>query len=296
MKVIFFGTSEFAVPALKALHLSSHKVVAVFTAPPKPAGRGKQLRKSAVHLIAEELGFEVRTPSSLKNEPMPEADFGVVAAYGLLLPQAVLDAPKHGCLNIHPSDLPRWRGAAPIQRAIMAGDTQTAVCIMQMDAGLDTGDVLHKAFLPIAPNETAGSLHDKTAILGGVMTVEVIDDFAKFPPQKQGEEGMTYAKKIAPEDEKIDWSKTAQEVSCQIRGLSPYPSSYFEFDGQKIKVFQCNVVQSLGDAATAIDDKLTIACGQGAVQITELQRPGKRAMSAKDFLQGFKIPAGAKLQ
>lgn len=295
MNIVFFGTSEFAVPALKALALSSHKIVAVFTAPPKPAGRGKQLRKSAVHLTAEEMGLEVRVPSSLKGEAIPAADFGVVAAYGLLLPQAVLDAPKHGCLNIHPSDLPRWRGAAPIQRAIMAGDAQTAVCIMQMDSGLDTGDVLHKAFLPIAPNETAGSLHDKCAMLGAVMTLEVVDDYAKFFRQKQTEEGLVYAKKIMPEDEKINWQATAEQVSCQIRGLSPYPAAYCELEGQKIKIFACAVAEGSGAAGAALDDKLTIACGQGAVKITELQKAGKRVMSAKDFLAGNKILAGTKL-
>lgn len=289
------GTPDFAVPALQGLIASEHEVVAVYTAQPRPAGRGKKLRQSAVHDVAEAAGLDVRTPSSLKTESLPECDIAVVVAYGLLLPQHVLDAPKYGCLNIHPSALPRWRGAAPLQRTIMAGDVSTAVCIMQMDAGLDTGAVLMREDFDLPAKMTAGELHDKCAEIGAKLTLETIANIAGLQPEIQPEDGVTYAKKILKDDERIDWSKTAVEIECQIRGLNPFPGAYFEYDGQKVKVHAADVVDAEGDAGVALDDKLTIACGQGALKVVNLQKAGKRAMSAADFLSGNKIPAGTNL-
>ena len=295
MKVIFMGTPAFALPALQALINSEHEIVAVYTAPPRPAGRGKKLRNSEVHQLADENDLEVRALASLKEEKLPECDIAVVAAYGILLPKHILDGPKYGCINIHPSLLPRWRGAAPVQRAIMAGDDETAVCIMQMDEGLDTGDVLRQAGLPLPPTITAGQLHDQTAMLGAIMTLEVIADIENITPQKQSEDGVTYAKKIKKEDELIDWSKTAEEVSCQIRGMNPFPGAYFMHEGEKFKIFEHEVLDEQGETGEVIDDELTIACGTGAVKVKRIQRQGKSAMAAEDFLRGFKIEKGSIL-
>jgi methionyl-tRNA formyltransferase len=296
MKIIFMGTPDFAVPALRALINSTHEIVAVYTAAPKPAGRGKQLRQTAVHEVAEAEGLEVRIPASLKAEQLPECDVAVVVAYGLLLPQHILGAPKHGCLNIHPSALPRWRGAAPIQRTIMAGDDASAVCIMQMDAGLDTGAVLMREDFALSAQITAGELHDKCAEIGAKLTLQTINSINSLKAIPQVELEVTYAKKITKEDERSDWTKTARQIDCQIRGLNPFPSAYFEHRGEKIKVFGCEVVDASGEAGLALDGALTIACGQGAICITELQKAGKRRMNAKDFLAGNKIPTGTKLQ
>lgn len=288
-KIIFMGTPGFAVPALKTLAASEHEIVAVYTAPPKPAGRGKELRKSAVHEEAERLGLKVLTPASLKTETLPESDIAVVAAYGLLLPEHILKGPKFGCINIHPSLLPRWRGAAPLQRTIMAGDKETAVCIMQMDKGLDTGDILAIEKFSVG-KMTVGELHDKCAELGAKMTLDVVNNIENLKPQKQSEEGVTYAKKLTREDEKIDWNKSAEEIDNQVRGLNPFPGAYFEYNGEKIKVLAVDVVSGAGKPGTVLDDVLTIACGSGAVRIQELQKPGKRVMSTKEFLNGSKIP------
>ena len=297
MKIIFMGTPDFAVPALRTLiesaKNSEHELVAVYTAPPKPAGRGQALRKSAVHIVAEAAGLEVRTPATLKTEELPECDIAIVVAYGLLLPQHVLDAPKFGCLNIHPSALPRWRGAAPIQRTIMAGDAQTAVCIMQMDAGLDTGAVLMREDFALSAKITAGELHDKCAEIGARLVLQTINNINALEATSQSEHEVTYAKKISKDDERIDWSKPAQEIENIIRGLNPFPAAYFELAGQKIKVFAADVVDGSGAAGATLDDALTIACGHGALKITSLQKAGKRIMTAKEFLAGNKIPAGA---
>ncbi len=282
------GTPGFAVPALLKV-AAVHEVVAVYTAPPKPAGRGKELRKSAVHEAAERLGLKVLTPASLKAEALPEADIAVVAAYGILLPEHILNAPKFGCVNIHPSLLPRWRGAAPLQRTIMAGDEETAVCIMKMDKGLDTGDVLAVERLAVG-GWTAGELHDKCAELGAEMVLQVVGNIENLTPQKQSEAGVTYAKKITREDEKIDWTVSAVKVENKIRGLNPFPGAYFEYKGEKIKVLAAEVVDGGGKAGVALDDTLTIACGKGALRITQLQKSGKRVMTAKEFLNGAKIP------
>jgi methionyl-tRNA formyltransferase len=218
-----------------------------------------------------------------------------VVAYGLLLPQHILDAPKFGCLNIHPSALPRWRGAAPIQRTIMAGDAQTAVCIMQMDAGLDTGAVLLREDFAFEPKITADELHDKCAEIGAHLVLQTINNISSLKAIPQSPHEVTYAKKITKDDEKIDWTKPANEIENIVRGLNPYPAAYFEHNGEKIKVFQCDVVESSGKAGTVLDDALTIACGTNALKITSLQKAGKRIMSAKEFLAGNKIPAGTKL-
>ncbi len=283
------GTADFAVPALQKLIDSAHEIAAVYTAPPKPAGRGKNLRKSPVHELAESHNLPVQTPASLKNETLPECDLAVVAAYGILLPKSVLQAPKFGCINIHPSLLPRWRGAAPIQRTIMAGDKETGVCIMQMDEGLDTGAILAMEKLPLAQKITAGELHDICAEQGAEMILRVIDDIENFKPTAQSEQGATYAKKITGEDEKISWTKTAREIECQIRGLNPSPGAYFEYGDEKIRVLAADITNETGKPGTVLDDKLTIACGSGALKITALQRPGKRAMTAQEFLNGYKI-------
>lgn len=288
------GTPAFAVPALQALINSEHEIVAVYTAPPKPAGRKMELKKSEIHLLAEENDLQVKPLKTLKDEILPECDVAVVAAYGILLPKHILNSPKFGCINIHPSKLPRWRGAAPVQRAIMAGDEETAICIMQMDEGLDTGDVLRQVDLPLSREITAGELHDQTAMLGAVMTLEVIEDIANTTPQKQSDDGLTYAKKITKQDELIDWQKTAQEISNQIRGLNPFPGAYFLYNNEKFKIFEHEVLDASGDAGKFLEE-LIIACGQGAIKINTIQRQGKRVMNAKEFLNGFKFDKSISL-
>lgn len=295
MKVIFMGTPAFAVPALQAIINSEHDIIAVYTAPPRPAGRGKKLRNSEVHQLAEGHGLEVRAIASLKEEELPECDIAVVAAYGVLLPKHILDAPKYGCINIHPSLLPRWRGAAPLQRSIMSGDSETAVCIMQMDVGLDTGGVLLQKNLPLTDKTTTGSLHDETAQIGAEMTLEVIAKIDELKPQMQSEDGVTYAKKILKADEIIDWSKSAQEVSCQIRGLNPFPGAYFMYDDQKFKIFDHELVSEQGIAGEVLSDDLVIACGVDAIRVNKIQRQGKSAMDREDFLRGYKIAKGSNV-
>lgn len=296
MKIVFMGTPEFAMPALQALINSEHEIVAVYTAPPKPAGRGKQLRKSAIHLLAEKYGIEAKTPASLKEENLPECDAAVVAAYGILLPKHILDVPKYGCLNIHPSLLPRWRGAAPVQRAIMAGDAETAICIMKMDEGLDTGDILMQKNLDIPRDMSAGDLHDQTAITGAVMVLYTLADIETLTPKPQGEEGMTYARKVVAADQRINWLKSSEEIYNQVRGLNPFPAAYFMYEGEKFKVFACRKVDGEGKAGEVIDDMLKVACGDGAIKIVSIQRPGKRPVGAEDFLRGFKLEKGTVLE
>jgi methionyl-tRNA formyltransferase len=288
-KIIFMGTPEFAAPALKALIGSRHEIVAVYTAPPKPAGRGKELRKSFIHQVAEEAHLDVRTPARLKTETLPECDVAVVAAYGLLLPEHILKAPKYGCINIHPSLLPRWRGAAPLQRTVMAGDKETAVCIMKMDKGLDTGDVLAIEKFPLHDKITASELHDKCAEIGADMTLQVIDNIANITPVKQSEQGVTYAKKITSEDERINWNESATEIEQKIRGLNSYPGAYFLYNGEKIKVFEADVLQGKAEPGLVIDKQLSVGCGEGVLKVTKLQKQGKRAMTAKEFLNGSQI-------
>ena len=292
------GTPDFSVPVLKAL-MKKHDVVCVYTQPPRPAGRGQKLTPSPVQKEAEANGIMVRYPVSLKSETeqnlfeMLNADVAVVCAYGLILPLAILSAPKLGCINVHASLLPRWRGAAPIQRAIMAGDKQSGVTIMQMEAGLDTGDMLLSQSTPITEHMTAGELHDKLSQIGADLILKVLD---KMPtPVPQPFEGVTYAHKITKEDCLIDWTKPADVVSPQIRGLSPYPKAYFNYNGESIKVLHATVLQNRTSESvgTVLDDNLSIACGLGTVvRLDSLQRAGKGVVARDDFLRGYPIKVG----
>ena len=295
MKIVFMGTPEFSVSALDALVEAGHEICAVYSQPPRPAGRGKKLRASPVQARAEALGLEVRHPVSLKDSAVQaeflalEADIAVVVAYGLLLPQAVLDAPARGCLNIHASLLPRWRGAAPIHRAIMAGDAETGVCIMQMEAGLDTGPVLTRRSLAIERKETTGALHDRLAALGAAQIVETLADLDNLTPEPQPSDGVTYAAKIDKAEAKVDWSKPAAEVDALIRGLSPFPGAWTRVNGERVKLLGSYVVDEEG-LYGAVLGGFRIACGTGAVQVTRAQREGKKPMDMSEFLKGFGFP------
>lgn len=294
MRVVFMGTPAFSVPVLQALVDAGHQIVAVYCQPPRPAGRGKKDRPSPVQTYAEQLGLDVRYPVSLrKAEAQTEfadlqADVAVVVAYGLILPQAVLDAPKHGCLNIHASLLPRWRGAAPIHRAIMAGDVETGVCIMQMDAGLDTGPVLLSETTAIGPKETTGTLHDRLSALGAGLVVSALMQLLELIPQLQPNEGATYAAKIDKAEARVDWTQPAIMIDRQIRGLSPFPGAWCEVSGERIKLLGSQVVDGSG-APGQILDGFVIACGDGAVEVTRAQRSGKKPMRAVDVLKGLSL-------
>jgi len=305
------GTPEFAVPVLDALVKAGHDVVAAYSQPPRAGGRrGKALTPSPVHARAEELGIEVRTPLSFRKDPdaLPalqalEADVAVVAAYGLILPQAVLDAPKHGCLNVHGSLLPRWRGAAPIQRAILAGDTETGVGIMQMEAGLDTGPVRLEERTPI-DGKTAGELTVELSAMGARLMVQVLADLDGHPAVTQPEDGVTYAAKIEKAEAQIDWSVGAQQVDRQIRAFNPAPGAWFEHEGERIKVLTAHV-QSASDnpgdvhyrttPGLVLDAQLTIGCGDGAIRPDTVQRAGRGVMTVTELLRGFPIPPGIRL-
>jgi methionyl-tRNA formyltransferase len=294
MKVVFMGTPEFSVPVLEALH-GRHEIVAVYCQPPRPAGRGKADRPSPVQARAEALGLTVRHPVSLRNpEAVAEfaalgADVAVVVAYGLILPQAVLDAPRLGCLNIHASLLPRWRGAAPIHRAIMAGDPQTGVCIMQMEAGLDTGPVLLRKAVEIGAEETTAELHDRLSALGARLIVEALERLP-LPAVPQPEEGVTYAAKIDKAEARVDWSRPAAEVDRLIRGLSPFPGAWVEVNGERVKLLRSRLAEGRGAPGQVLGG-FTVACGTGAVEVLEAQREGKRPMAAADVLRGLILPA-----
>ncbi|RYE08900.1 MAG: methionyl-tRNA formyltransferase [Hyphomicrobiales bacterium] len=297
MKIIFMGTPEFAVPTLTEIVSSGHEVVAVYTRAPKPAGRGQAERKSPVHVAAEGFGIPVLTPKTLRNEAEQiafdafGADLGVVVAYGLILPKPILEAPKLGCLNLHGSLLPRWRGAAPIQRAVLAGDARTGVMVMQMDEGLDTGPVALVDEMPIGPDMTSAELHDRMMIVGADLMGRALAalDRGSLTFTPQGEEGVTYAKKIEKAEARIDWSKPAAEVHNLIRGMSPFPGAWFELElgGQltRVKALRSTLVSGSGMPGTILPD-LTIACGEGAVRLTLVQREGKAAMDAATFLRG----------
>jgi methionyl-tRNA formyltransferase len=300
MRIIFMGSPDFAVPTLDALVEAGHEVVAVYTQPPRPAGRGKAERPTPVEERAGELGIEVRSPKSLRGEAEQEAfaeleaDVAVVAAYGLILPQAILDAPMLGCLNVHASLLPRWRGAAPVQRAIMAGDESTGLTIMQMEAGLDTGPMLLKRAVEIE-DKNAAQLTEELANLGASMMVEVLGDLPSFDPIPQPEDGATYAPKIRKEEARIDWSRTSAELVRHVQGLAPFPGAWFEHDGERIKLLAAERAKGGGEAGKVLDDRLTIACGSGAIRPTLLQRAGKGALSIEELLRGFAIPEGTML-
>ena len=293
MRVVFMGSPDFSVPVLEALS-RDHDVICVYCQPPRPAGRGKKDRPTPVQVKAEELGLPVRHPVSLKGEGAQaefaalDAEIAVVVAYGLILPQAILDAPRDGCLNIHASLLPRWRGAAPIHRAIMAGDAETGVCIMQMEAGLDTGPVLLREATEIGSEETTGDLHDRLSIMGARLIGDALTQLP-LEPTPQPEIGVTYAEKIQKEEARIDWSRPALEVDAHIRGLSPFPGAWCEIDGERLKILRCKQADGAGAPGTLFEG-LKVACGDGAIEITALQRAGKRATSAEDFLRGAALP------
>ena len=294
MRVIFMGTPDFSAPVLQALVDAGHEIAAVYCQPPRPAGRGKKDRPSSVQLRAQALGLEVRFPVSLKSAEAQaefaafDADVAVVVAYGLILPQAILDAPRRGCLNIHASLLPRWRGAAPIHRAIMAGDAQTGVCIMQMDAGLDTGPVLLREVVEIAPDETTGDLHDRLSTMGAALVVIALNQLPTLTAAVQPLEGVTYAAKIDKAEARVDWTQSAVVVDQLIRGLSPFPGAWCEVSGERVKLLGSRVVDGTGQPGDVLDG-FVIACGQGAVEVTQAQRSSKKAMAAADVLKGLML-------
>ncbi|MEY4721371.1 MAG: hypothetical protein RIQ46_1096 [Pseudomonadota bacterium] len=301
MRIIFMGTPDFAVPALIALAEAGHEIIAAYSQPPRPGGRrGKELTPSPVHKAAEALGLPVFTPVSLKRADEQAAfaalgaDIAVVAAYGLILPTAVLDAPRHGCLNIHGSLLPRWRGAAPVQRAILAGDAETGVGIMRMEAGLDTGPVLLEGRTPV-DGKTAGELTAELAQMGARLMVRVLADLAAYPEVPQPEDGVTYAKKIDKAEARLDFTQGSAQVERQVRAFAPVPGAFFELAGERCKVLAAELVNASGEPGTVLDDHLTIACGDGAIRPTLVQRAGRPAMATADLLRGWAIPAGAKL-
>lgn len=303
LRLVFMGTPDFAVPALAALIAAGHEIAAVYTQPPRPAGRGHKLQPSPVHRLADAHGIPVRTPRSLRKAEAQEefaaltADAAVVAAYGLILPPAILEAPRLGCINLHASLLPRWRGAAPIQRAIMAGDAETGITVMQMDEGLDTGGMLLRQSVPIGPEATAGSLHDDLAAIGGPLIVRTLDEVAagRLRAEPQPDTGITYAEKIDKAEAGIDWSRSAAALDCHIRGLSPFPGAWFEHDGVRIKVLLSEPADGAGEPGLVLDDRLTVACGEGAVRLKRLQRAGKAAMDVDDYQRGRAISAGTRL-
>ena len=301
------GTPEFSVPTLKALAEAGHEVAAVYSQPPRPAGRGQKERPSPVQAYAESQGWTVRTPTSLKTA-QAQADFAaldldvaVVVAYGLILPQAILDAPRLGCVNVHASLLPRWRGAAPIQRAILAGDAETGVTIMQMEAGLDTGPMLLTRSLPITRETSAQALHDALADLGAAMINDALAglDSGELRATPQPEEGVTYAEKLDKAEGRLDWSASAAALDRRIRAFTPWPGAFFEIESAKgrerIKVLAAEVCDGKGVPGTVLDSRLTVACGDGALRLIKVQRAGKAPMAAEAFLRGFDLPAGSVL-
>jgi len=298
------GTPDFAVTALAALHRAGYDIAAVYCQPPKPAGRGHQMQKTPVHVAAEEFGIPVHTPKSLRDPAEQEKfaalklDVAIVAAYGLILPQAILNAPKYGCINIHGSLLPRWRGAAPIQRAMLAGDTETGITIMQMDAGLDTGAMLLKDSVAINAQTTAPALHDALAQMGGRLIVRALDDLANgaLNPTPQPESGATYASKLSRDDGKIDWAKPAAEIERQVRALNPWPGCFFTLNGETVKLLSAEIAaDQSGQAGTLLDDQFTIACGAQALRLTLLQRPGKTPIDGASLLRGLRLPIRSQL-
>jgi methionyl-tRNA formyltransferase len=305
MRIAFMGTPPFAVPTLAALHAAGHEIACVYTQPPRPAQRGKKLQQSAVHHWAEEHGLPVRTPKSLRSEEAQaefaalDLDVAVVAAYGLILPQPILDAPREGCLNVHGSILPRWRGAAPVQRAILAGDAETGVTIMQMDIGLDTGAMRLVETTPTA-GKSAGMLTHELAEMGALMMVKVLSDLHAFAPHAQPDEGVTYAAKIDKSEARLDFLTSAVQVERQIRAFNPMPGAFFELEGERYKLLAAEVVHPAETVAGAapgvtLDDALTIACNPGAIRATRVQRAGKPAMDAAELLHGRPIPKGTRL-
>ncbi len=306
LRLVFMGTPDFAVPALAALIAAGHDIARVYSQPPRPSGRGHKTRPSPVHAFAEARGIEVQTPRSLRDAEIHRdfaalgADAGVVAAYGLILPAPILEAPRLGCLNIHASLLPRWRGAAPIQHAIMAGDAETGITIMRMDQGLDTGPTVLRKAVAIDATATAGTLHDRLAALGAGLIVEALDGLAggRLRPEPQPADGATYAKKITPDDGRLDWRRPAAALECLVRALSPRPGAWFVHAGERIRVVAGEIAPAPATASPGrvLDDRLTIACGDGALRCLRVQRPGRAAMDADAFLRGFAIFRGTRLE
>ena len=308
MRIAFLGTPDFAVPTLIALGEAGHDIAAVYTRAPKPAGRrGLTVTRTPIHGVAEQLGLPVRTPRTVREDAEVaafaalEIELAVVVGYGLLLPPSILAVPRHGCLNLHPSLLPRWRGAAPIQRPIMAGDTETAAAIMRMEAGLDTGPIVLEERVPIPPDATAGDMQDTLATIGARLMVDALAEIGAGDStlRPQSEEGVLYATKIDKAEARIDWSLPARRVHDLIRGLSPAPGAFFEADigkgGERIKVLRASLASGSGAPGTTLDDALTVACGDGAVRLVTIQRAGGAPMAADAFLRGTSVPAGARV-
>ena len=302
LRLAFMGTPDFAVPTLAELIAQGHDIAAVYSQPPRPKGRGMTLEPGAVHRFADSAKLPVRTPLSLKSAEEQaafaalELDAAIVVAYGLLLPKSILDAPKLGCFNLHGSLLPRWRGAAPIQRAVMAGDAETGVMVMQMDEGLDTGAVLMAERVTIG-RKTSGELTTELSRLGADLMVRSLGALERggVTPQPQSEDGVTYAKKISKEEARIDWSRPAREIDAHIRGLAPFPGAWTDANGERLKILYADPVDGNGKPGLALDDGLTIACGEGALKLVKVQRAGKSVMTAAELLKGFGLPRGTQL-
>ena len=301
MRLVFMGSPDFSVPILDSLVRAGHEVLCVYAQPPRPAGRGHKVRPCPVHAFAEENGLEVRTPKSLRDNDEQAAfaalgaDVAVVAAYGLILPVPVLEAPKRGCINVHASLLPRWRGAAPIQRAILAGDTESGVTIMQMDEGLDTGNMLLTGHLPITPDTTAQSLHDALSAMGADLMVEALERLDDLSPVAQPETGATYAKKLERDEGRLDWTRGADELERMVRALTPWPGVWFEQGGKRVKVLAAEVAEGSGSPGTVLDKTLAVACGTGALRPIRVQKAGKAPMDTEAFLRGTALPVGTRL-
>ncbi|MCE2992588.1 MAG: methionyl-tRNA formyltransferase [Alphaproteobacteria bacterium] len=306
MKIVFMGTPHFALPTLQALIDSEHEIIAVYTKEPKKAGRGQQEVKSPIHQLAEKHGISILTQATLRTHDAAQAladikpDIVVVVAYGLILPQSILDVPKFGCINLHPSKLPRWRGAAPLQHTILAGDTQTDICIIQMDKGMDTGDVILSEEFPIPDDMTTYQLHDEAAKIGARLMITALEQIETGTAIhiQQSDVGITHASKISRDDEKINWHKSSYLVNCQIRTFCPKPGAYFTYNGENIKVLKASYDDSYQhniEAGTVIDDDLAIACDTGILRPELLQREGRKMIYRDAFLRGFSIPQGSKI-
>ncbi len=304
LRLAFMGTPDFAVPTLRALLEAGHEIAAVYCQPPRPAGRGHKLQPSPVQRFAGEAGLPLRhpvklTPDEAESFAALKLDAAVVAAYGLILPKAVLAAPRLGCLNVHGSLLPRWRGAAPLQRSILAGDAETGITIMQMDAGLDTGPMLLKGSVPIGPRTTAAELHDKLAEMGARLAVEALEGVASgsLKPEAQPPEGSTYAKKLDRDEGRVDWRRPAAELDRVVRALNPWPGVWFEIGTERVKLLDAEPVPGKGNAepGTVLDDRLTVACGEAALRCLMLQRAGGKPADAASFLRGHAVPTGSLL-
>ena len=303
MRLAFFGTPDFSVPALQALVAGGHEIACVYTQPPRAAGRGEKQRRSAEHEAAEQSGLPVRTPQTLQDDAVQtdfaalELDAAVVAAYGLILPKPILEAPRLGCINIHASLLPRWRGAAPIQRAILAGDSETGVTIMAMDEGLDTGPELLKQSVAIGPSTTAETLHDQLSALGARLIVEALEGLAagQITPAPQSEEGASYADKLTRAEGRLDWRRPAAELERQVRAFSLWPGAWFEHDGDRLKIVAAELAPGSGAPGAVLDGHLTVACGDGALRLLTVQREGRAPVAAAALLRGYPIAVGAVL-